>query len=159
MTTVAFRSGVLAFDSKITEDTLICGKSAKGRAYKNYLAAACGDMQDIQAFLDWVGTGFKEEEKRKFGLADREVKISGIVVDRKMNVYLFDDRLYPYPMEAPFYAFGSGAHIAIGAMAHGASAYKAVKIASQHDANTGGDIKLLTFRKRKAKVNANTSTK
>lgn len=159
MTTVTFRSGVLAFDSKITEDTLICGKSAKGRAYKNYLAAACGSMQDIQAFLDWVGAGFKEEDKKKFGLDAREVEISGIVVDRKMNVLLFDNRLYPYPLEAPFYAFGSGAHLAIGAMAHGASAYKAVKIASQYDANTGGDIKLLTFRKRKAKANALTPTK
>ena len=159
MTTLIYRSGVIAMDSRVTEDGLMCGKVVKGRQTKNYLLAGCGDMEEVQAFLDWAEAGFKEADKVKYGLASREVEVSGIAVDREHRVLIFESRLYPYPMEAPYYVFGSGGQVALGALAMGASAYKAVKIASQFDTATGGDIKLLSFRRRKAKPNATTNNK
>lgn len=160
MTCICYRSGVLAFDTKVTEGTTFCGKMVKGRTTKEYIMAAAGDCQDIQAFFDWVEKGFKEEDKKKFGLEGREVKIQGIVIDRKGNVKIFEDRLYPYALEAPFYVFGSGGPIALGALEMGASAYRAVKAASVHDTATGGEIKLLSLRKPKArKSNAPNTSK
>jgi hypothetical protein len=41
----------------------------------------------------------------------------------------------------PFFSIGSGMHLAIGAMADGASPKEAVKIASKHDPNTGMGVK------------------
>jgi len=149
MTTIVFRDGVLAFDSRITADTLLFGHSIKGKITKEFMVAAAGSMQDVQAFIDWVCLGYTEESKRKFGLADREVEVEGIVVTKKGEVYVFDNRLYPYQITAPFIALGSGAHIAIGAMAMGANSYRAVKIASLYDTATGGDVKVLAFKKPK----------
>jgi hypothetical protein len=149
MTTVCYRDGLLAFDSRITGDTLLFGQGVKGRMTKEFMAAAAGAVQDVQAFLDWVAAGYTEDTKKKFGLLDREVEIEGIVITKKGEVLCFDNRLYPYHVNAPFFAFGSGAHIALGAMAMGATAYKAVKIASIYDVATGGEIKVLGFKRKK----------
>jgi ATP-dependent protease HslVU (ClpYQ) peptidase subunit len=47
------------------------------------------------------------------------------------------------PIEAPFYAIGTGAAYAKGAMAQGASAMQAVEIAKQFDVWSGGDVQML----------------
>lgn len=147
ITTIAYKDGVIAMDSRVTGDTVIYGHTTKGKATKDYLAAAAGGLQEVQAFLDWVDAGYKQEDKKKFGLEGREVEIQAIVVDKKKNIYFFEDRLYPFCVNAAFHALGSGTEIAMGAMAAGASAYSALKIASQYDSATGGPIKLLSFPK------------
>ncbi len=44
---------------------------------------------------------------------------------------------------APFYAIGSGYELAMGAMAMGASAEEAVRVAIQYDIHSGGEITVL----------------
>lgn len=126
------------------------GTVAKGRMFKNFMAAAAGELQEISAWFDWLEAGGKETDKAKFGLHEREVDLEGIVVHKDGSILIYEDRLYPYQLHAPFYALGSGGLIAMGALAAGCSAYRAIKIASQYDTATGGDIKLLTFRRPRA---------
>lgn len=116
----------------------------KGRKTKKYLIAGCGACEDVEAVLDWVEAGAIQEDKKKFGL-DRDVDVSAISVDKKGVVRHYCGRLYPYKVQAPFHASGSGAHLAIGAMAHGATAVQAVKIAAQFDSGTGGKVNCLSF--------------
>ena len=144
MTTLAYKSGILAFDSKVTADGLCSGTMTKGRVTKKYLVAACGAAEDVEAFLDWMDAGGIQDDKKKFGL-EREVDISAISVDKKGIVRHYGGRLYPYKIQASFHADGSGGHLAIGAMAHGATAVQAVKIASTYDSYTGGKVNTLSF--------------
>lgn len=46
-------------------------------------------------------------------------------------------------INAPYFATGSGAEYATGAMAHGATAEEAVRAAMLHDTNSGGEITVL----------------
>lgn len=145
MTTIAIKDKILAFDSKLTADGQFSGFFVKGRRFKNHLVAAAGSAQEIEAFLDWFEAGATEDLKRKFGLHEREVDIQALSIDRKGNIFLYEDRLYPYRVDAAFYAAGSGGSIAIGAMAAGASAEQALRIAAKFDSYTGGGIKTLSF--------------
>ena len=60
------------------------------------------------------------------------------------SVFLADDSLYfSGPIECASYAIGSGALYAIGAMAEGASAERAVEVACMFDSHCGGPIVVL----------------
>lgn len=145
MTTVAFKRGVLAFDSKVTAGDLIFGSTSKGKKTKKFIMAACGSVEDIAAFFDWMEAGGNQDDKRKFGL-DREVDMDAIVINKKGSVTFYGSRLYPHEMHSDIFAIGSGSHLAISAMAHGASASQAVRIASKYDVNTGGTVRTLSWR-------------
>ena len=144
MTTLALKFGIIAFDSRMTQGDLVSGSVVKGVKTAKYLAAAAGDPEDIRAYLDWVKDGALKSHKAKFGL-NRKVNIEGICVSKDGTVTHYDGRLYPYKVRADFHAVGSGKDIAVGAMAAGASAYDAVKIAAKYDKNTGGRIRKLSF--------------
>ena len=58
------------------------------------------------------------------------------VILRKEGIFLVDRFFVPYTIVAPYWAVGSGACFALGAMDQGASAYEALIIASQRDTYT-----------------------
>jgi ATP-dependent protease HslVU (ClpYQ) peptidase subunit len=147
MTTVAYTKGVLAFDSKASSGGQHAGWVMKGKKTNKYLIAACGSCEDIQAFMDWMESGGKQEDKKTYGL-DRDVDINALVIDKKTRVYQYEGRLYPYVIEADIHALGSGREYAIGAMAAGSSAQQAVRIASKYDSGTGGAVKTLYWDKK-----------
>jgi ATP-dependent protease HslVU (ClpYQ) peptidase subunit len=73
-----------------------------------------------------------------FSLA-REFEV--IVLDHKRKrVYTYSHSTQEELFDADFIAIGSGANLAMGAMAAGASAKKAIKIATQYDIYTGGEL-------------------
>ncbi len=146
MTTVAYKNGVLAFDSKVSSSGVHVGWMVKGRKTSKYLIAGCGACEDLQAFIDWMVSGGAQEDKKKYGL-DREVDLAAIVINKKGKVLHYESRLYPYEINSELHAVGSGADIAIGAMAFGATSSQAVKIASKFDVATGGTIKDLSWNK------------
>lgn len=51
------------------------------------------------------------------------------------------------PIEDDFYAIGSGAAFALGAMSMRASPKHAIEVASRFDCNTGSDVQTLTLGK------------
>ena len=55
-----------------------------------------------------------------------------------------------YQIEDPFYAIGSGAPYAMGAMAAGRGAPKAILIAMEYDDGTGGQLRILRHDKKAA---------
>jgi hypothetical protein len=59
-----------------------------------------------------------------------------MLIKRGERVYRVEKRLMEWEVIAPFVAAGSGVELALGAMAMGASAIEAVKIASRFDAGT-----------------------
>ena len=51
------------------------------------------------------------------------------------------------PINAPFYAIGSGSHFALGAMWQGASAAEAVQAAIVFDTGSGGEVDVIELQK------------
>lgn len=148
MTTIAVKNGVMAFDSKITEDGGHVGYMNKGRKTSKFLVATCGSVEDGEAFMDWLAAGGVAADKKLFGLDRNLDDFLAIAINKTGKVFRYEGRLYPFVMEAPFFALGSGAPYAMGAMAFGASAAQAVKIASKFDLATGGTVRELKWSKK-----------
>lgn len=143
MTTIAYRDGVLAADSQTTygastERTF--GKTVRRGAV---LAGASGSSAICQRFLDWFRAGMSGDPPAMSSGDDHDA--TGIIVHGPHHILLLN-KVGWERRRAEFYAIGSGGEIATGAMAMGASAERAVEIATQHDAYTGGPITVLSVR-------------
>ena len=149
MTVIVYSNKQLAFDKRITQDTALSGKATKGVLLFYGACAGCGEMQTIQAFLDWCSAGAEQSTKEKFGLHETAESFQGIIINSKdyralpKGVYLVDDKFYPYPLKAKHYTLGSGAHFALGALHMGATAEEAAKIAVKCDVACGNGIEVI----------------
>lgn len=77
-------------------------------------------------------------------LLDNEEKFTCLIVDKQGQAFEFDNG-YLVPVHADYTAIGSGAMLALGAMAHGADAEEAVMAAAIHDKNTGGPVSVYHY--------------
>lgn len=136
MTTIAVKDGVLAVDSLINSNGTICGETTKFWTDGVKAAAGAGDIQDVIRFLKWV----------KEGEGSCEGSFCGVVWDGN-KIYHIDGKEVKYEVRAPFHAWGTGMDLAMGAMAAGATAEEAVKIAAQYDCYTGGEIHVIKLEK------------
>lgn len=139
MTTIAYNKGVLAFDSRVTSGGVNVGSVVKGKKTRKYLIAAAGSCEDTDAWMDWMESGGKLEDRKNYGL-DKECDMECVAVDKKGRVFQYGSKCYPYTYKSQFLALGSGWAFAMGAMALGASASEAVKVAAKFDVATGGSV-------------------
>ena len=147
ITTIAYRLGILAFDSKAVEnDTTHKGLCDKGRQTKALIMAGCGNASDIECVMNWLEAGGGEDKKKDFNLYAREVKCEVIAIDKKGIVTFYEESCCGFTLEAPFFAIGSGYDLAMGAMAAGASAKEAIQIACKYNINTGGPVRTLNIQ-------------
>ena len=86
--------------------------------------------------LDDVFTyqGFME----RLSLPDPDVRDFVALFLFRGKVWVMHEEMCPVELPGPFAARGSGAHFAIGALAAGATPWRALSIVSQYDVNTGG---------------------
>lgn len=149
MTTIAYRDGVFASDSSITFDTVHVGSVTKLYAINGHCIGSAGSRSEIVPFLEWIKRGFPWEAVPIFK-EDKDAGFSAIVIDRKrldkVQYFWLTDKgtLIADDIEAAYFAVGSGKHIALGAMAHGASAVDAVKCACKHDAYSRLPIEVMS---------------
>ncbi|AXQ69584.1 peptidase HslV family [Caulobacter phage CcrSC] len=134
MTTLAYKDGVLAADTRICDGTLMLGVFTKIRRIGPVLTAGCGNAQDVAKFNAWVSSGMEGE----FSMGESECWL--IAPGQPVLIYENDTFLR---IDAPFYASGTGGEIARGAMAMGADAVTAVRQAILHDSATGPPIDVL----------------
>lgn len=140
MTTVAWDGKTLAADSQATMGSLRCTVVKIARSRTGFLAAGAGEINSIVPWLRWVERGLKPDEQPD-SLHD---KSHVIIVDPKGRAYTFEGSTTRLPLRAKFWALGSGMELALGAMAMGADARTAVKVAAKFDVYTGGRIVVLT---------------
>ncbi len=126
MTIIAYRDGVMAADTCVTDSFITNGMKLHKKS--GHIIGFCGDVAQALVFVDWF---FNQKKNRKPDLAS-ETGWEALVLN-KDGVTTWDRSLRPIPMEDHFYAIGSGANLAMGAMEHGASAKKAVEIACKRD--------------------------
>jgi len=142
MTTIAWDGKTLAVDSMASAN----GTVISYRVKKLYLSvgrfsavAISGSVPAMHEVIAWVRSGEKESPP----------EIEGNLIGITENGDAF--ALWPntsklfLKIEEPWTG-GSGWELAMGAMDAGATAIKAVKIASKRDTNTGGRIQSYTFK-------------
>lgn len=144
MTTIAWDGKVIAADSQYTYESE-AGGNRKHRCPKlfrketkdgrNVIIATQGDGSAGLVFLDWFGSGKKPPAVITHHLPDFTC-----LVWSKAGLLEYDAYCRPYKIELPFYAIGSGANVALGAMKFGATAAQAVETAIEFDAYTMGPV-------------------
>ena len=139
MTVAAYRDGVLASDRAVsTMNDLVFGYRTKIRATNGKLIATCGMVQNGVAFQEWFEAGEPPDRKP---VLDKE--FTGLVIEPNGTIKVYNNELYAYVSEGPYYAIGNGDHVAMGAMHAGATAEGAVQAAIDHVLGCGGGIDVL----------------
>jgi ATP-dependent protease HslVU (ClpYQ) peptidase subunit len=137
VTTIAYRDGVIAADTLIS-----CGNHRDGSYTKiakrgRLLGGSSGSAAEGYAWLRWFEAGCKGEPPKM-------LKTNAFIAQPNGTLVFFgEDGSFPFKPNGEFYAIGSGCEYAVGAMAFGASAPEAVRIAMQFDSGSAGEITVL----------------
>lgn len=137
MTTIAYKDGVIAYDSRQTRNDRIVSDNAP----------KCQVVDGVSFFLSGAVCDEKALIAAYFGTPSPvPVECSGYVVDGgNLMMVGHDDKTGIWKQELELTnpdAIGSGAAYALAAMDMGASAEGAVRAAMKRDIYTGGEIRL-----------------
>jgi ATP-dependent protease HslVU (ClpYQ) peptidase subunit len=143
MTTIAYRNGVLAGDSQATDSQLWCVEklSRLDTSAGELIVGWCGEVSSALVFVEWL----KDDRNRKPDIGNEDFE--AIVVSVKTGrVTIWNPSLVGFRPRGKFFAVGSGAPAAMGAMHAGKGAIDAVKIACKVDPYTRGPVRSLKLR-------------
>lgn len=134
MTTIAYRAGVLASDSRAMIGGWKCSYPLPKlmRMKDGAIAGVVGEYAKGMAFIEWLN-GPRDDA------APEMVDATVIKMDGDGSLAVYENG-HRFPVTADFAAWGSGAPPALGALYAGASAERAVEIASLVDDQTGGEV-------------------
>lgn len=153
MTTIAYKNGILAADTQVSQYSRFSSKASKigriGGPRSGVAWAVCGDLHMINTTLEWIARGLKGN--LQFAPAKEGSKLLLFVQDpsdehcQRVRLLEFNTGTWDtsYIIPEIGFAAGSGDEFALGAMMYGASAIEAVGISSRIDNSTGGDIESL----------------
>lgn len=139
MTTIAYKDGVIAYDSRQT----------RGGAIVSDDCSKCEIVDGVSFFLSGCVCDEKALIAAYFGTPSKEpVECSGFVVDGgRLMMVGHDDKTGVWKQELDPSnpdAIGSGSAYALAAMDMGASAAESVRAAMKRDIYTGGKVRTLT---------------
>lgn len=143
MTTIAARDGEIAGDGRETDaDIVIRDTCCKiWRLPDGSLLGAAGSSEDCMRLYLAL--------KSKQPLPKLE-ECSAIMIKPNGSMVLFEGNIWQ-PIEQKYYAVGSGAGVAFGAMDAGATAKRAATIGSKRDPFSGGKVRSLRLCQRQSK--------
>ncbi|WP_248920466.1 proteasome subunit beta [Pseudomonas entomophila] len=136
MTTIAYKDGVIAYDSRTVRGTVVMEDDCEKLQVVNGVSFICtGATCDFDAL---IAAYFGEPatvpvEASGYAITDGELWLVGH--DDKTGIW--KSRIGSSRVDA----IGSGSPFALAAMDMGASAYQAVEMAARRDTNTGGKIR------------------
>lgn len=139
MTTIAYRSGVLAADTLAVVSNLRDGYSVKVAKCGPFLAAEAGTASYGLAFLDWFRGGMRGDPP---SMGDEGSSSTGAIFCPDETLLLWQ-RFGWSRHKVDAWSMGSGGDMALGAMEAGATPEEAVRVAMTRDIYTGGEITVL----------------
>lgn len=143
MTTIAYRDGVMASDSRgYGGDRAPVGSKTKIHRLPDGTLMGCSSNAPGQpeAVFAWYAGGADPREAPAFG----DAKFRLLVVRPDGQSFLGENSFYlSGPLDARFFAVGSGQEYALGAMEAGASAVRAVEVAIKLDVWSDGEVRVL----------------
>lgn len=147
MTTVCYRDGVLATDSLVTANGGVAGAARKMRVLSDGSVMAHGGvLADAVLVFDWVEKGEKPKDKPVVGAECFEAV--RVYPDGRIVWYSGHLTTYSYREHRGFFAFGTGEHFALGALAAGATAEEACRIACEFDVKSAEPVETHRFAAR-----------
>ena len=139
MTVIAYRDGVMAADRMVWQGDLRIANGATkiNRLPDGSLVGCCGSRPVIAEVMAWLNGGEKPARELKDG------DFGALIVRPCGRVERLEDEMLIYPAcPADFYTMGSHGELLFGAMAAGASAPEAVRIAIRFGQYAGGDVQV-----------------
>ncbi|WP_029083427.1 hypothetical protein [Bradyrhizobium sp. th.b2] len=139
MTTIAYRAGILAADTRMIQGTAIIAENVVKivRRDDGALCGGAGDCAWVQAFHRWF-LGGEEGDPPIVEDGDK-----GVIVKKPGPIKYFEPG-GTVEFRAPYFSFGSGKEFALGAFWTGATAKEAVQAAMHFDPGTGGRVMVLS---------------
>lgn len=160
MTTIAYRNGVLAADSKINYGSFSNGEVNKihvitvpdddGKCVRKAMLVVAGAIWVSEPMIEWIESGANQEDIPHCILHAAK-DFSCLMVDDEGTLWEFNNG-YFLKCGVDYHAIGSGMMFALGAMAVGSEAPEAVAAAMKHDMATGGKITICTVDDLKSGV-------
>lgn len=145
MTTIAYRGGVLAADSRAYSGGAapIGAKVKIHRLPDGTLFGVSSNNVGADTLLRrWVEGGCQPAESGDL----KPDSFSVLLIRPDGAVFYANDNLdLSGPLSAPFFAIGSGKEAALGAMVMGADARRAVEVACELDMWSGGPVTVLEW--------------
>jgi 20S proteasome alpha/beta subunit len=136
MTTIAYKDGVIAYDSRETsDDTIMTDRSNKKFTANGALFFLSGNLSDIHKMV------------REYPGVSNDYNCSGIMVENGAVWEVFFSRGFDKIPLVDVTAHGSGADHALTAMDLGLSAKDAVMMAIKRDSRSGGTIRTYKIAK------------
>lgn len=140
MSVIVLHEGVMAADSKAWGGR---GSVSPGRKRKLHLlddgtrvGIVSADLGEPERFLAWYRAGADPA-----AWTGDKPSLRALVVKPDGSAHLFDDSAWASgPIESTTFAIGSGGEYALGAIAMGASAARAVEVAISLDVHSGGPV-------------------
>lgn len=140
MTTIATKDGQMAADTQLSGDYVV-------RVQKIHLlpsggiVGGCGVWHLAYAAIDWL--------LRPSGDAPLFEDCTLLALYPDGSLHIAENRFPFYPLLDRFAAIGCGSQVAMAAMAGGATAGEAVKVAARIDPSTNGSVQMLELPKAK----------
>ena len=135
MTIIAANREVMVGEMRIVHDENVVGKHLKVHLVKDRIVGYAGCMDSGIMFLGWCKRGMNSRSKPR----DLDENFTGLILDES-GLYEYKSFLVPIRIDQDFWAIGSGAQAALGAMHMGASPEEAVKIACEIAPDCGGPV-------------------
>ena len=141
----------------MVSDTFVTYDPSFRGSPKIWLAKGCvwggaGSSGVLAAFKQWtLGKGKRPSDFKKPEDEDSAPKIDVLQLHPKNGIFLWVNGDLPEKVDEPFYAVGSGAAYAVGAMSHGATHKEALEIAAKWDSSTRLPGHVVTLPKRRGK--------
>jgi hypothetical protein len=140
MTTIVYRDGMLSADTAVFDRGTYCGQGRKiAKAADGTIGGGAGAWGDVAALLNWLDSGAEGSPPTIANDADSEY----LWVRPNGDVWWAGSGSLPTLMNVPWAVAGSGFRIAMGALAHGATAEEAVLICADLDNLTRGPVDVL----------------
>lgn len=137
MTTIVANREKIVADSKVTDDRHDRHYMApKIVEHKGDLIACAGDNDNIELFLKWY------KSRRKRPKIKPGTDFDALVI-RNGRLYVYDNAFACDEVRNEFWAIGSGAEAALGALHAGADLERAVEIACRVDNSSGLPIQVM----------------
>jgi hypothetical protein len=137
MTTIAYKDGILACESLATKADMFCGYNrSKVTEYDKIIIAFSGDLINLEKFSAWYNDG---RDPKSLPTYSDDGWGAFVISKETKEIEIFQFGVLVDVVHS-FYTMGTGGAIATGAMAAGASAEEAVKIACEYDVYSGGEV-------------------
>jgi hypothetical protein len=141
VTAIAYTRGVMAADTAMWRGKVIVDHQHKIKRTPVGLVAAAGPAWLAVRFHQWVAEGCNGEFDRDGLPADDG--FTGLLVKNDGTVLIADTKGPLFQHTQPFVALGGAQDIMIGALAAGASAEAAVRIAITYHDDAGGAVQIM----------------